>query len=80
MEPNKRPHELDALLRDHGGLEGLGREIGQGDPAADQQAQLAGAVNPAQRMIGWLLRQDAASVFFVVIAAVLLAWFVRTLL
>jgi hypothetical protein len=31
-------------------------------------------------MIRWLLRQDAASVFFVVVAAALLAWFVWTLL
>jgi hypothetical protein len=30
--------------------------------------------------IRWLLRQDAASVFFVVIAAVLLAWFAWTFL
>jgi hypothetical protein len=26
--------DLDALLRDHGGLEGLARELGQHDPAA----------------------------------------------
>jgi hypothetical protein len=31
-------------------------------------------------MIRWLLRQDAASVFFVVIAAILLAAFVWTFL
>jgi hypothetical protein len=31
-------------------------------------------------MVRWLLRQDAASVFFVFIAAVLLAWFVWTLM
>jgi hypothetical protein len=31
-------------------------------------------------MIRWILRQDAASVFFVVIAVALLAWFVWTLL
>jgi hypothetical protein len=31
-------------------------------------------------MTRWLLRQDAASVLFVVIAAALLAWFVWTLL
>jgi hypothetical protein len=29
-------------------------------------------------MIRWVLRQDAASVFFVVIATALLAWFVWT--
>jgi hypothetical protein len=30
-------------------------------------------------MMRWFLRQDAASVLFVVIAAVLLTWFVWTL-
>jgi len=78
--------ELRRLLQTRGDLEGLAREIGQGDttacqqepPCNDKATQRSDA--KALRMIRWLLRQDAVSVLFVVIAAALTAWFVWTLL
>jgi hypothetical protein len=50
-------NDLDALLREHGGLEGLAREIGQHDPAAAlyEDTNDNDQPTPAGRFVGWLL-------------------------
>jgi hypothetical protein len=81
--PEQDRSDLDALLREHGGMEGLARELGQGDPAAalyEDANDNNGPTRSGYAMIRWLLRQNAGDLLFVVIAAALLAAFVWTLL
>ena len=82
MTSPERHTELDKLFREHGGLAGLAREIGQADPAVRQgSVPQVPQREPLRRLLlGALLRQDAANVLFIALAAALLAWFVWTLL
>ena len=36
--PDQKPEDLDAILRDAGGLQGLAVQLGQGDPNAFEPA------------------------------------------
>lgn len=73
---------LELLLREHGGLVGLAREIGQGDPtdARGSVPSIKPGAPLGRRTVRWLLQRDAVEVLFVMIAAGILAWFAWTLL
>jgi hypothetical protein len=72
--------DLNELLRRRGGLEGLGREIGQGDPATRQGSVPSIKPRATHRAARWLFGRNAVDVLFVLIASVLLALFVWTLI
>jgi len=38
ISPDQKPDDLDAILRDAGGLQGLAAQLGQGDPNAFEPA------------------------------------------
>lgn len=51
--------ELDAVLREHGGIDGLARRIGQGDPLAYRFEPAANENAPPRlitRVRAWFLR------------------------
>lgn len=74
------PDVLDDLLRHRGGLNGLARQAGQGDPAIRQGSVPNIKPRPMLPPIRPLLQRDAVEVLFAVIAATLLACFACTLL
>ena len=51
------PDDLEAILREYGGLEGLARKIGQGDPLAYRFEEAANDDEPptlSARFLSWL--------------------------